>query len=75
MKHSHEQRDMVYDGQVFSMEQYTNLYFHCVEVINYHIESFQMYSTHMYYHPDSTAEYRPKQEEQTSCYEKKEILT
>ena len=29
-----------------------------------------MYATHMYYHPDSTAEYRPKQAEQTSYHEK-----
>ena len=34
------------------------------------LESFQMYSTHMYYHPDSIAVYRPKQEEQTLFYKK-----
>ena len=61
---------MVHDGHVFSMEQCTNLYFHCVEVINDLVESFQMYTTHMYYHPESAAEYRPKQVEQASYYEK-----
>ena len=39
---------MTHDGQVFSMEQHTNLYFHHVEVINDLVESFQMYATHMY---------------------------
>ena len=35
---------MTHEGQVFSMEQCTNLYFHCIEVINDLIESLQMYS-------------------------------
>ena len=43
----HELRDMVHDGQVFSMEQHTYLYFHCIKVINDLVESFQMYATHM----------------------------
>ena len=51
----HELWDMVQDGHVFSMEQHTNLYFHHVEVINDLVESFQMYATYMYYHPDSAA--------------------
>ena len=34
------------------------------------VESFQMYSTHIYYHPESAAEYRTKQTEQASYYEK-----
>ena len=61
---------MTHDGQVFSMEQHTNLYFHHVEVINDLVESLQMYATHMYYHPHSTAEYKPKQADQASYYEK-----
>ena len=40
----HELRHMTHEKQVFSMEKCTNLYFHCVEVINDLIESFQMYS-------------------------------
>ena len=43
----HELQDMVHNGKVFSMEQCTNLYFLCIEVINYLVESFQMYSTHI----------------------------
>ena len=61
---------MTHDGQVFSVKQHTNLYFHYVEVINDLVESFQMYATHMYYHPDSTAEYKPKQSDQASYYER-----
>ena len=61
---------MVHDGQVFSMDQCTNLYFHCVEVINDLVESFQMYSTHINNHPESAAEYRAKQTEQALYYEK-----
>ena len=38
----HELKDMVHNGQVFSMEQCTNLYFFHVEVINDLGESFQM---------------------------------
>ena len=49
----HKLIDMVHD--VFSMEQHTNLYFHCVELINDLVGSFQMYATYMYYHPDSAA--------------------
>ena len=66
----HELRNMVHNGHVFSIEQHTNLYFYHIEVINDLVESFHMYATHIYYHPDSTAEYRPKQVEQTSYYEK-----
>ena len=51
---------MVHDGHVFSIEHHTNLYFHHIEVINYLVESFQMYTTRMYYHPDSAAEYISK---------------
>ena len=36
----HELRDMVHDGQVFSMGQCTNLYFHCIKVVNDLVESF-----------------------------------
>ena len=54
----HELRDMVHEGLVFSTEQCTNLYFKCVEVINYFVESFQMYSTHILNHPKATADYR-----------------
>ena len=61
---------MVHDGQVFSTEQCTNLYFHHIEVINDLVESFQMYSTHIINHPLSAAEYRAKQSEQASYYEK-----
>ena len=60
---------MTHDGQVFSMEQCTNLYFHHVKVINDLVESFQMYANHMYYHPDSTAEYKTKQSHQAAYYE------
>ena len=61
---------MVHDGQVFSTEQCTNLYFLCIEVINDLVESFQMYATHIYDHPELSAEYRSKQTEQASYYEK-----
>ena len=61
---------MIHNGQVFSMEQCTNLYFHCTEVINDLVESFQMYVTHMYYHLESAAEYKAKQTEQALYYEK-----
>ena len=63
-----ELRNMTHDGQVFSVEQHTNLYFHYVKVINDLVESFQMYATHMYYHPDSTAKYKPRQSEQAANY-------
>ena len=55
---------MTHDGQVFNMEQHTNLYFHCVEVINDLVESFLMYATHMYYHTDFTGAYKSKQVDQ-----------
>ena len=66
----HDLKDTVYNGQVFSMEQCINLYFICIEVINDLVESFQMYSTHIINHPQSTAEYRSKQAEQALYYEK-----
>ena len=66
----HDLRDMVYNWQVFSMEQLTNLYFPHIEVINDLVESYQMYSTHIINHPQSAAEYRSKQAEQASYYEK-----
>ena len=56
----HELIDMVYDGEVFSMKQHTNLYFHLVQVINDLVESFQMYATHR----------KNKQAEQALYYEK-----
>ena len=61
---------MVHDGQIFSTEQCTDLYFKHVEVINDLVESFQMYSTHILNHPEATANYRSKQSEQASYYEK-----
>ena len=61
---------MVHNGQVFNMEQCTNLYFLHIEVINNLVESFQMYSSHIISHPQSAAEYRSKQMEQASYYEK-----
>ena len=61
---------MVHDGQVFSTEQHTDLYFKCVEVTNDLVESFQMYSPHILNHPEATANYRSKQSEQASYYEK-----
>ena len=61
---------MVHDGQVFSMDPCTDLYFLYVEVINDLVESFQMYSIHKNNHPESAAEYRAKQAEQASYYEK-----
>ena len=60
---------MAHDGQVFSMEQRTNLYFDCIEVINNLIESFQMYSRHILNNPLSASKYRTKQAEQASYYE------
>ena len=66
----HDLKNMVHNGQVFSMEQCTNLYFLCIEVINDLVESFQMYSTHLINHPQSAAEYRLKQAKQASYYEK-----
>ena len=66
----HKLRDMVHNGHVFIMEQCTNLYFYHVKVINDLVESFQMYATHMYYHPNSAAEYRPKQVEKALYYDK-----
>ena len=66
----HELRDMVHNGQVFSTEQCTNLYFSCIEVINDLVESFQMYSTHIHNHLESAANYRSKQSEQVLYYEK-----
>ena len=61
---------MIHDEQIFSMEQCTNLYFVHIEVISDLVESFHMYSTHIINHPQSTAEYRSKQAEQASYYEK-----
>ena len=66
----HEFKDMVHDGQVFSMEQCTNLYFDHFEVINDLVELFQMYSTHILNNPLSAPKYRAKQSEQASYYEK-----
>ena len=41
-----------------------------VEVINDLVESFQMYSTQILNHPESAAEFRSRQSEQASYYEK-----
>ena len=49
----HELRDMVLDGQVFTTEQHTDLYFKHIEVINDLVESFQLYSTHILNNPRS----------------------
>ena len=57
------------EGQAFSMEQCTNLYFHCVEVINDLIESFKMYSTEILNQLESAAEIISRQSEQTAYYE------
>ena len=65
----HELRDMTHEGQVFNMEQCTNLYFHHVEVINDLIESFQMYSTQILNQLKLTAEIRSRQSEQAAYYE------
>ena len=54
----------------YSVWKNTETYFHHVEVINDLVELFQMYSTHIYYHPESAAEYRSKQTEQALHYEK-----
>ena len=65
-----ELRDMTHEGQIFSMDQCTNLYFHhCAEVINDLIESFQMYSMQILNQPESAAEIRSRQSEQASYYE------
>ena len=53
----HELKDMAHDGQVFSTEQHTNLYFHYVEVINDLAETFQMYSTQILNQPELAIEY------------------
>ena len=66
----HDLEDMVHNGQVLSMEQCTNLYFLHIEVINDLVESFQMYSKHIINHPQSAAEYRSRESEQASYYEK-----
>ena len=66
----HELKDMVHDGQVFSMEQCTNLHFDHVKVINDLVESFQMYCTHILNNPLSAPKYRTKQSEQASYYER-----
>ena len=66
----HELKDMVHDGQVFSMEQCTNLYFDHTEVINNLVESFQMYYKHILNNPLSAPKYRTKQSEQASYYKK-----
>ena len=66
----HELRDMVHGGQLLSTEQCTDLYFKHVDVINDLVESFQMYSTHILNHPEATADYRSKQSEQASYYER-----
>ena len=62
-------RDMVHDKHAFIIEHHTNLYFHHIEVINDLVQSFQMYTAHMNYHPYSAAEYIVKQAEQASYYE------
>ena len=51
----HELRDMTHEGQVFS-----------IEVINDLIESFQMYSMQILNQPESAAEIRSRQSEQTA---------
>ena len=61
---------MVLDVQIFSTEQCTYLYFKHVDIINDLVESFQMYSTHILNHLEATANYRSKQSEQASYYEK-----
>ena len=65
----HELMDMTDEQEVFSMEQCTNLYFHCIEVINDLIESFQMYSMQILNQLESAAEIRSRQSEQASYYE------
>ena len=65
----HELKDMVHDGQVFSMEKCTIMYFDHVEVINDLVESFQLYSAHILSNPLSAPKYRIKQSEQASYYE------
>ena len=64
-----ELRDMTHDGQVFSMEQCSNLYFYHIEVINDLIESFQMYSMQILNQPETAAEIRSRQSEQAKYYE------
>ena len=59
----HKLKDMVHDGQVFSIEWHTNLYFDHVEVINDLAEFYQMYGTQILNNPLSTPEYRTKQAE------------
>ena len=61
---------MIHDGQVFSTELHRDLYFKHVEVINDLVESFQMYFTHILNNPEATPDYRSKQSEQSSYYEK-----
>ena len=60
---------MAHEGQVFSMEQCTNLYFHRVEVINDLIESFQMCFMQILNQLESAAEIRSRQSEQAAYYE------
>ena len=60
---------MTHKGQVFSMKQCTNLYFHCIEGINDLIDSFQMYSMQILNQPESAAEIRSIQSEQAAYYE------
>ena len=64
-----ELRDMTHEGQVFSMEQCRNLYFHSIEVNNDLIESFEMYSMQILNQPESAAEIRSRQSEQAAYYE------
>ena len=66
----HELKHMVHDGQVFNTEKHTITYFDCIEVINDPVESFQLYSTHILNNPLSAPEYRIKQSEQASYYER-----
>ena len=65
----HELRDMTHEGQVFSMEQCTNLNFITfIEVLKDLIESFQMYSMQILNQPESAAEIRSRQSEQAAYY-------
>ena len=60
---------MTHKGQVFSMEQHRNLYFHHIEVINDLLESFQMYSTQILNQLESASEIISRQSEQAAYYE------
>ena len=69
--HFMKSEDMVHDGQVFSTEQCTNLYFHHVEVINNLVESFpDVFYTHNQPPRSLQLNTEPKQSKQASYYEK-----